>query len=114
MSRSDVIRSERDDTFNTSLRVPAALTIAVYVISTLTSSSSQEELQGGSFAHRARDTQSLMLLRRPFSALHLNLHAMLSIATVLLMMCESSFSCLPCDSLTLFLDTKKSSCTACL
>ena len=87
MSRSSaVIRSERSDAFNKYLRLPVALAVVAYVTTTLLSSNTQEELPDGYVAHRARDTHAFMLLRSPFSKLHLNLHASVSIVTVLLML----------------------------
>jgi hypothetical protein len=89
MSRSAVIQSERTDAYNTHLRLPAAAALALYTTATLMSSSTQDEHADGSLQHRARDTHAIMPLRARFSTLHLNLHAALSLAAVLLMLCAA-------------------------
>ncbi len=88
MARSAVIRSERCDFFNSSLRKPAAAIIALYAVVTLASSGSQAPAADGLITHFARDTHSWVTLHFPFNALHLNLHSAAAVTTLLLMLCQ--------------------------
>jgi hypothetical protein len=88
MNHRAIIASESRDVYNQSLRKPSALILAAYTITTLLSSSSQELNGDGVLAHKARDTQSSMLLHAHFSRQQLGLHAAASIATLVLMLLQ--------------------------
>jgi hypothetical protein len=89
MSHGAIVQSERSESYNMYLRLPASAALALYVAATLLSSSTQDERADGNLQHHARDTRAVMPLRTRFSKLHLNLHTALSIATVLLMLCAT-------------------------
>ncbi len=88
MSHSVTIRSESRDVYNKSLRKPSAFILAAYTITTLLSTGSQQVNHNGLLVHAARDTQSLMLLRAPFSSQQLSLHTAASITTLILMLLQ--------------------------
>lgn len=85
---SIIIRSEVNDVYNRILRKPVAIALLSYAVITICSSNSQEVQESGLIAHRVRDTQALMVLRFPFSTIHLNFHAGISLFTVLLMIIQ--------------------------
>jgi hypothetical protein len=90
MSRRAIILSERNDIFNSTLRLPVAMAIAIYVAFTAFSRSSLEPAGQGSnqnlITHHARDTRARMMLQSPFNTLHLHLHTAMATAALVLML----------------------------